>query len=99
MRINQRSRRNVHLSLALVLPLFLMSFAAKCDGNKNKGGNNNNADVNKEREVDDLLRSKVRENLTERSNNTNTGLRMLDMEVNVSKRKVTPTGLVRWQAA
>jgi hypothetical protein len=100
MRINQRSRRNAHLSLVLVLPLFLMSFAAKCDGNKNKGGNGNaNADVNKEREVDDLLRIKVRENLTAQSNNSNTGLRVLDVEVGVSKRKVTLTGSVSSQAA
>jgi len=98
MRINQRSRRNAHLSLALVLPLFLMSFAAKCDGNKNKGGANN-ADVNKEREVDDLLRSKVRENLTAQSNNSNTGLRALDIEIGVSKRRVTLTGSVSSTAA
>lgn len=98
MRINQRSRRNAHLSLVLVLPLFLMSFAAKCDGNSNKGGNTN-ADVNKEREVDDLLRSKVRENLTAQSNNSNTGLSALDIEIGVSKRKVTLTGSVKSQAA
>jgi len=98
MRLNERSRRNAHLSLVLVLPLFLMSFAAKCDGNRNKGGNAN-ADVNREREVDDLLRSKVRENLTAQSNNTNTGLRMLDVEVGVSKRKVTLRGSVSSQAA
>src|ERR1700754_4532413 len=98
MRINERPRRNVHLSLVLVLPLFLMSFAAKCDGNKNRGAGNT-ADVNKEREVDDLLRSKVRENLTAQSNNSNTGLSALDIEIGVSKRKVTLTGSVRSQAA
>lgn len=101
MRIHERSRRNVHLSIVLVLPLFLMSFAAKCDGNKNKGGTNNSnaADVNKEREVDDLLRSKVRQNLTEQSANSNTGLSALDIEIGVSKRKVTLAGVVRSQAA
>jgi osmotically-inducible protein OsmY len=100
MRIHERSRRSVSLALVLFLPLFLTSFAAKCDGNKN--GNTNNTGTNTVptiTEIDDGLRSKIRENLTERSNNTNTGLSALDIEVGVSKRKVTLTGTVRSDAA
>jgi hypothetical protein len=98
MRIHERSRRNVSLALALFLPLFLTSFAAKCDRNKNNG-NGNNANTGITREVDDQLRSKVRQNLTEQSGNSNTGLSALDIEVGVAKGKVTLTGTVRSQAA
>lgn len=102
MRNHERSRRSVPLTLLLVLPLCLASFAAKCDnrgGNKIANGNVAAGDAEKEREVDDLLRSKIRQNLTERSNNTNTGLSALDIEVKVSKRKVGLSGTVRSEAA
>jgi hypothetical protein len=95
MRIHERSRRNVSLALVLFLQLFLTSFAAKCDGTKN--GNNRNTSV--PREGDDALRIKVRQNLTEQSGNSNTGLSALDIEVGVSNGKVTLSGTVRSQAA
>lgn len=104
MRIHERSRRRVPLALLLVLPLCLASFAAQC--NKKGGGkavnNSNNVaagESEKEREVDDLLRSKIRQNLTEQSNNSNTGLSALDIEVSVSKRKVGLSGAVKSEAA
>jgi hypothetical protein len=104
MRIHARSRRNASLVLALLLPLFLVSFAAKCGGNKNGAGNvaANNGGANNgpgATAVDDELRSKIRQNLTEQSNNTNTGLSALDIEIGVSKRKVTLTGTVKTEAA
>ena len=101
MRIHERSRRGVSMALVLVLPLFLMSFAAKCDGKKNADNVNNagNANAGVTREVDDALRIKVRQNLTEQSGNSNTGLSALDIEVAVLKRKVTLTGAVKSQAA
>jgi len=105
MRIHERSRRSVPLTLLLVLLLCLASFGAQC--NRRGGGkavNNNNSNVaavdsEKEREVDDLLRSKIRQNLTEQSNNSNTGLSALDIEVSVSKRKVGLSGTVKSEAA
>jgi hypothetical protein len=104
MRIRERSRRSVPLTLLLVLLLCLASFAAQCNrrGNSNKAVNNSNVsagDSEKDREVDDLLRSKIRQNLTERSNNSNTGLSALDIEVSVSKRKVGLSGAVKSEAA
>lgn len=105
MRIHARSRRSVPLALVLVLPLCLASFAAKCDsrgGNKNVNSANVNGAANgaeMDTGLDDLLRSKVRQNLTEQSNNSNTGLSALDIEVGVSKRKVTLSGAVRSEAA
>lgn len=103
MRIHERSRRSVPLTLLLVLLLCLASFAAQC--NRRGGGktvNNSNVaagDSEKDREVDDLLRSKIRQNLTEQSNNSNTGLSALDIEVSVSKRKVGLGGTVKSEAA
>lgn len=105
MRIHERTRRSVPLTLLLVLLLCLASFAAQCNrrgGNRNVANNNSNVAANnseKEREVDDLLRSKIRQNLTEESNNSNTGLSALDIEVSVSKRKVGLSGTVRSEAA
>ena len=105
MRIHERSRRSVPLALVLVLPLCLASFAAKCNNkgdNQNVNGANVNGAANSreiDRELDDLLRSKVRQNLTEQSNNSNTGLSALDIEVGVSKRKVTLSGTVKSEAA
>lgn len=97
MRIHERSRRNVSLALVLFLPLFLTSFAAKCDPNKNAGnGNGNTGDTT---QADNQLRIKVRQNLTEQSANSNTGLSALDIEVGVSKGKVTLSGTVRSAAA
>jgi hypothetical protein len=98
MRIHERSRRNVSLALALFLPLFLTSFAAKCGPSKN--GNNGNANTGHiTREVDDQLRIKVRQNITEQSANSNTGLSALDIEVGVSGGAVTLSGTVRSEAA
>lgn len=99
MRIHERSRRNVSLALALFLPLFLTSFAAKCDKSKNANNANNSNSSGITREVDDQLRIKVRQNLTEQSANSNTGLSALDIEVGVSNGKVTLSGAVRSQAA
>ena len=98
MRIRERSRRGAPAALLLVLPLFLLSFAAKCDGKKN-ANEAGNANTGITREVDDALRSKVRQNLTEQSGNSNTGLSALDIEVGVSKGKVTLSGAVRSAAA
>ena len=98
MRIHESSRRNVSLALALFLPLFLTSFAAKCDKSRNANSANGNAG-GVTREVDDQLRIKVRQNLTEQSANSNTGLSALDIEVGVSKGKVTLRGTVKSQAA
>ena len=98
MRIHESSRRNVSLALALFLPLFLTSFAAKCDKSRNANSANGNAG-GVTREDDDQLRIKVRQNLTEQSANSNTGLSALDIEVGVSKGKVTLSGTVKSQAA
>jgi hypothetical protein len=100
MRIHERSRRNVSLALVLFLPLFLASFAAKCGpgkNNVNNGNSTNSGDI--PIAVDDLLRSKIRQNLTEQSGNSNTGLSALDIEVGVSKGKVTLSGTARSEAA
>ena len=98
MRIHERSRRSVSLALVLVLPLFLMSFAGKCDG-----GNKNADPVVKEREkeraVDDLLRREVRKSISRQAGNTNTGLSAVDLHVSSQKRKVTLTGTVKSEAA
>ena len=94
MRIHERSRRNVSLALVLFLPLFLTSFAAKCNRDKS----NNNGGVTT-RDGDDQLRIKVRQNLTEQSGNSNTGLSALDIEVGVANGKVTLSGSVKSQAA
>lgn len=100
MRIHERSRRGVSLALALFLPLFLTSFAAKCDKSKNANGTNSNSNSGGyTHQVDDQLRIKVRQNLTEQSANSNTGLSALDIEVGVSKGKVTLSGTVKSQAA
>jgi hypothetical protein len=99
MRIHERSRRSVSLALVLFLPLFLTSFAAKCDGNKNGNKTDGNKNTGISREGDDALRIKVRQNLTEQSGNSNTGLSALDIEVGVSNGKVTLSGTVRSQGA
>jgi len=103
MRIHERSRRSVPLTLLLVLLLCLASFGAQCNRRGgNKAVNNSNVaagDSEKDREVDDLLRSKIRQNLTEQANNSNTGLSALDIEVSVSKRKVGLSGTVKSEAA
>lgn len=105
MRIHESSRRSAPLALVLVLPLCLASFAAGCankGGDRNVNGPNVNGAANSgeiDVELDDLLRGKVRQNLTERSNNSNTGLSALDIEVGVSKRKVTLGGTVKSEAA
>jgi hypothetical protein len=84
----------------LFLPLFLTSFAAKCDRGKNVNNGNGSANTGGiTREVDDQLRIKVRQNLTEQSGNSNTGLSALDIEIGVSKGKVTLSGTVKSQAA
>ena len=96
MRIHERSRRNVSLTLALVLPFFLMSFAGKC------GGGPKNADdgaKEKERAVDDLLRREVRKSISKQAGNSNTGLSAVDLHVDSQKRKVILTGTVKSEAA
>jgi hypothetical protein len=102
----ERSRRAAALTLVLVVTLFTAGFAAKCNGSRKGGGgaNANNtatpeSERDRERGIDDLLRVKVRQDLTEQSANSNTGLSALDIEVAVVKRKVTLTGSVKSQAA
>ena len=100
MRIHDGSRRRASLALLLILPLCLAFSAAKC----NKGGDDKNANLaakQKEdaRAVDDLLRSKVRQDITEKSAASTTGLSALDIEIGVSKRKVTLVGAVKTEAA
>jgi osmotically-inducible protein OsmY len=101
----ERSRRAAALTLVLVVTLFTAGFAAKCNRDKNRGGaNTNNANSPEttqevERAVDNMLLVKVRQNLTEQSANSNTGLSALDIEIGVLKRKVTLRGTVRSEAA
>ena len=98
----ERSRRAAAMTLVLVVTLFTAGFAAKCNGNKKGGANANNTatpDTEKPRRIDDKLRIKVRQDLTEQSANSNTGLSALDIEVAVLNRKVTLTGSVKSQAA
>jgi hypothetical protein len=98
MMIHERTRRNVSLALVLVLPLFLMSFAAKCDGG-NKNPDPAAKQREKERAVDDLLRREVRRAISRQAGNSNTGLSAVDLHVDSQKRKVILTGTVKTEAA
>jgi hypothetical protein len=73
----------------------MASFAAKC------GGSNKNSSVRTPDEiaVDDLLRSKVREDITKQSQVSTNGLRAIDMLIDAVKLKVTLSGTVATDAA
>jgi osmotically-inducible protein OsmY len=99
MRIQARSRRSASLTLALLLPLFTASFAAKCNG-----GGNKNGDIAAERqkridrEVDDLLGREIRRAISKNERNV-VGLSGLDLHVFSVKRKVSINGTVGTEAA
>lgn len=99
MRIHDGSRRKASLALLLLLALCLSSFAAKCDKGGGKNANLAARQAEDARAVDDLLRSKVRQDITEKSAASTSGLSALDIEVGVSKRKVTLGGTVKTEAA
>lgn len=97
MRIQTRSRRSAALTLALLLPLFTASFAAKCGGNNGKTVNDGATPVNG-KEVDDQLGREIRRVISKNERNV-PGLSGLDLHVFCVKRKVSITGTVGTDAA
>lgn len=91
MRHRARSHRNVTLAFAVILPLFMASFAGNC--NKSKTPNRTPEAI----AVDNLLTTKVRENLTNQTQVPT--LRAIDIEINTFNQKVTLTGSVSADAA
>lgn len=101
MRIHERPRRGVKLAAVLVLPLFLMSFAAKCDGNKNnnQGGSQNGAQTaGFPVEADERLGVEIRKAISKNERNV-AGVSALDLHVFSVKGKVGVTGTVANDAA
>ena len=102
MRIHERPRRNASLAVVLVLPLFLISFAAKCDGNKgnnNQGGNINGGPVGEfPVEADERLGVEIRKAVSRNERNV-AGVSALDLHVFSVKGKVGITGTVVNDAA
>lgn len=98
MRIHERPRRNASLAAVLVLPLFLMSFAAKCD--KGKVNNNQNGVQTAEFpvEADERLGVEIRKAVSKNEKNV-AGLSALDLHVFSVKGKVSITGTVGNEAA
>ena len=100
MKIHVGPRRNTYLAAVLVLPLFLMSFAAKCDGNKNN--NQNNPNVNTSGgfpvEADERLGVEIRKAISKNERNV-AGVSALDLHVFSVKGKVSITGTVANAAA
>lgn len=95
MRIHERSRRRASLAVVLVLPLFLMSFAAKCDGNKNNtpiGG------VEFPDEADRRLGVDIRKAIGKNDRHVE-GVSALDLHVLPVNGKVGITGTVANEAA
>jgi hypothetical protein len=103
MRIQERPRRRATLAAVLILPLFLMSFAAKCDGN-NKGGNNRNGNQNGTQadafpaEADERLGVEIRKAISKNERNV-AGVSALDLHVFSVKGKVGVTGTIAGDAA
>src|SRR5215207_10346717 len=94
MRRRERTHKYVTLTFVLILPLFMASFAGKC----NKQKSNNNSDrggdrTEQELAVDKLMNVKVRENLT-----ASTLVRAADIGIRTFKLKVTLDGTVGSQA-
>ena len=101
MSIQERSRRRASLAAVLVLPLFLMSFAAKCDGNKNnnQGVNQNNTQTAEfPVEADERLGVEIRKAVSKNERNV-AGVSALDLHVFSVKGRVGVTGTVANDAA
>lgn len=101
MSIQERRRRRASLAAVLVLPLFLMSFAAKCDGDKggNRGANQNNAQAEAfPVEADERLGIEIRKAVSKNERNV-AGVSALDLHVFSVKGKVGITGNVASDAA
>jgi hypothetical protein len=101
MRIHERPRRRASLAAVLVLPLFLMSFAAKCDGNKgnNQGGSQNNTQADAfPVEADERLGAEIRKAISRNERNV-AGVSALDLHVFSVKGKVGVTGTIANDAA
>lgn len=97
MKIHERPRRGVRFAAVLILPLFLMSFAAKCDGNKN----NNNGGTQTASfpvEADERLGVEIRKAISKNERNV-AGVSALDLHVFSVKGKVGVTGTVANDAA
>ena len=102
MRIHERPRRRASLAAVLVLPLFLMSFAAKCDGNKNnnnQGGGQNSTQADAfPVEADERLGVEIRKAVSRNERNV-AGVSALDLHVFSVKGKVGVTGTIASDAA
>lgn len=101
MRIHERPRRRASLAAVLVLPLFLMSFAAKCDGNKNnnQGGGQNSTQADAfPVEADERLGVEIRKAISRNERNV-AGVSALDLHVFSVKGKVGVTGTIANDAA
>lgn len=97
MKLHERPRRGVRFAAVLVLPLFLMSFAAKCDGNKN-GNQNNPQTASFPVEADERLGVEIRKAISKNERNV-AGVSALDLHVFSVKGKVGVTGTVANDAA
>ena len=101
MRIQTRSRRSASLALALIIPLFTASFAAKCGGganNNNKTDNVNGPPQGVGKKVDDQLGREIRRLISKNERNV-PGLSGLELHVFCVNRKVSITGTVGTDAA
>jgi osmotically-inducible protein OsmY len=100
MRIQTRSRRSASLALALIIPLFTASFAAKCGGsnNNNKADNVNGPPQGVGKKVDDQLGREIRRLISKNERNV-PGLSGLELHVFCVNRKVSITGTVGTDAA
>ncbi|HKG14235.1 MAG TPA: hypothetical protein VKB12_12990 [Pyrinomonadaceae bacterium] len=101
MKIHERSRRRASLAAVLVLPLFLMSFAAKCDRGKgnNQGVNQNNTQAGEfPVEADERLGVEIRKAVSRNERNV-AGVSALDLHVFSVKGKVGVTGTIANDAA
>ena len=100
MRTQTRSRRSASLALLLIIPLFTVSFAAKCGGNNNdnKPGNVNGPPPGVGKDVDDKLGREIRRAISKNERNV-AGLSGLDLHVFCVNRKVSITGTVGTDAA
>ena len=97
MRIHERPRRgSTTLAAVLVLPLFLMSFAAKCD--RNKGNQNGSQTAAFPVAADEQLGVDIRKAISRNERNV-AGVSALDLHVFSVKGKVSVTGTVNNAAA